>query len=53
MSINSILNCGPYSSDQMIDTLNKRVFKLSQASIIKEISPNEEFNPNNGINLGF
>lgn len=51
MSLNSIMNCGPYSSDQMIDTLNKRMFGLSETAIVKEISPDVDFDPLNGINL--
>ena len=36
MSINCLMNCGVFSSDQMLNALNERAFNLSQSAIIKQ-----------------
>lgn len=52
MSINCIMNCGVFSSDQMLTILNERSFNLSQSAIIKQANALAEIdNPHNGINL--
>ena len=50
MSLNCLMNCGPFSSDQMLDTLNKRIFNLEEVAIVKKMA-NDNFNPYNGIGL--
>jgi len=52
MSINCMMNCGPFASDQMLAALNERVLGLSRAAIVKEVGSNvENIDPLNGINL--
>ena len=52
MSINCIMKCGIFSSDQMLTNLNERAFALTQSAIIKQASGiAEHANPHNGINL--
>jgi hypothetical protein len=38
MSINCIMNCGAFSSDQMTRTINKRAFGLVDCPIIKKVT---------------
>lgn len=52
MSINCIMKCGIFSSDQMLTNLNERAFALTQSAIIKQASGiAEHANLHNGINL--
>ena len=40
MSINCIVNSGPFSSDTMLNALNERAFNLASEAIIKEANAN-------------
>ena len=52
MSINCIMNCGVFSSDQMLTILNERAFNLSQSAIIKQATAAAELDHlHNGIHL--
>lgn len=42
MSINCIMNCGEFSSDQMTKTMNERAFGLVDSPIIKKVTEAEE-----------
>ena len=50
MSINSIMNCSAFSSDQMLGLLNQRSFCLEQSAIIKQANAIDD-NLDNGINI--
>jgi len=45
------MNSGPFSSDEMISSLNERAFNLESHAIVKEASGNLVFDPLNGIDL--
>ena len=52
MSINCIMNCGAFSSDQMLTALNERAFNLTQSAIIKQATAMAELEHlHNGIHL--
>lgn len=52
MSINCIMNCGAFSSDQMLSQLNERIFNLTQSAIIKQATAMAELEHlHNGIHL--
>ena len=52
MSINCIMNCGVFSSDQMLQILNERAFNLTQSAIIKQATAMAELeHQHNGIHL--
>lgn len=50
MSINSIMNCSVFSSDQMLSQLNQRALCLEQSAIIKQANAIDD-NLDNGINI--
>jgi len=47
------MNSGPFSSDDMLSTLNKRAFNLNHLAIVKGVSQHtaQVIDPLNGINL--
>lgn len=45
------MNCGVFSSDQMLNVLNERALNLTQSAIIKQANAIDDDNLHNGIHI--